>query len=61
MTGYLPKTGELVPPLESEYPSLIGEALQPPLAKRHEARRIVIAQLPHEAGNDDPVGFRFAA
>jgi len=55
------RDGDSVPPLKSEHLSLIGKALESPLAERHESPRILLAQLARESGNDDAVGFCFAA
>ncbi len=56
------RIADSVPPLEPEHLSLIGKALESPLAERHEPRRIlVLAQLARESGNDDAVGLGFAA
>ena len=50
-----------VPPLKPEHLSLIGKALKSPLAKRHESRCVLLAQLARESGNDDAVRLGFAA
>ena len=53
--------GDSVPPLKPEHLSLLGKALESPLAERHESRRILLAQLARESGHDDAVGLGFAA
>jgi hypothetical protein len=54
-------TSDSISPFKPEYRSLFGEALQPPLTERHETRLVLLAYFPHESGNDDAVGFSFAA
>ena len=53
--------GDSVPPLKSEHLSLIGKALESAFAERHESRRVLLAQLARESGNNDAVGLGFAA
>ena len=53
--------GDSVPPLKSEHLSLIGKALESPLAEGQESRRILLAQLAGKSGHDDAIGLGFAA
>jgi hypothetical protein len=52
---------DLALPLKPEHLSLISKALEPSLPERHEPRRVLLAQLTRESGNDDAVGLGFAA
>ena len=51
----------LIAPFEPEHRCPFGETLQAPLAERDEARRILVGEFAHDAGNHDAVGLGFAA